>query len=128
MYKRQIQFQPTDSNVSINPDGTITVRESGNAASDSSRGKLRLVRFDRVATLLKDGASMFRAPDGTAPQPADTSVRVVQGTIEGSNVKPVVEMARMMELTRTYTLISNLLQQAGEHRRGALEKLAEVPA
>ena len=77
---------------------------------------------------MKDGASTFRAPDGAAPQPAETSVRVVQGTIEGSNVKPVVEMARMMELTRTYTMISNLLQQAGEHRRGALDKLAEVPA
>jgi len=37
-------------------------------------------------------------------------------------------MARMMELTRTYTLISNLLQQAGDHRRASLEKLAEVPA
>jgi flagellar basal-body rod protein FlgF/flagellar basal-body rod protein FlgG len=123
-----IQFQPTDGNVSINPDGTITVREAGNAASDSARGKLRLVRFERMATLLKDGASTFRAPDGTAPQPAETSVRVVQGTIEGSNVKPVIEMARMMELTRTYTMISNLLQQAGDHRRGALEKLAEVPA
>ena len=123
-----IQFQPTDSNVSINPDGTITVREAGNAASDSARGKLRLVRFDAVETLLKDGATTFRAPDGTAPQPAETSVRVVQGTIEASNVRPVVEMARMMELTRTYTTISNLLQQAGEHRRGALDKLAEVPA
>jgi flagellar basal-body rod protein FlgF len=123
-----IQFQPTDSNVSINPDGTITVREAGNSTSDSSRGKLRLVRFESVSTLLKDGAAMFRAPDGAAPQPADTSVRVVQGTIEGSNVRPVVEMARMMELTRTYTLISNLLQQAGEHRRASLEKLAEVPA
>jgi flagellar basal-body rod protein FlgF len=104
------------------------VREAGNAASDSSRGRLRLVRFDSVATLLKDGASMFRAPDGAAPQPADNSVRVVQGAIEGSNVKPVVEMARMMELTRTYTLISNLLQHAGDHRRASLEKLAEVPA
>jgi flagellar basal-body rod protein FlgF len=123
-----IQFQPTDSNVSINPDGTITVREAGNAASDSARGRLRLVRFERMSTLLKDGASTFRAPDGTAPQPAENTVRIVQGTIEGSNVKPVVEMARMMELTRTYTMISNLLQQAGDHRRGALEKLAEVPA
>ena len=45
-----IQFQQSDSNISINPDGTITVREGGNAASDSARGKLRLVRFERTAT------------------------------------------------------------------------------
>ena len=46
-----------DNNISINPDGTITVREGGNATSDSARGKLRLVRFDAVQTLLKDGSS-----------------------------------------------------------------------
>jgi flagellar basal-body rod protein FlgF/flagellar basal-body rod protein FlgG len=123
-----IQFQPNDNNVSINPDGTITVREGSNANSDSQRGKLRLVRFDQPQTLLKDTASTFRAPPGTAPQPAATSVRVVQGLIEASNVRPMVEMARMMELTRTYTQIATLLQQASEHRRAALDKLAEVPA
>jgi flagellar basal-body rod protein FlgF len=125
-----IQFQPTDSQISINPDGTITVKEAGNAALDSQRGRLRLVRFEQVATLLKDGASMFRAPDGTAPLPLPTgsNVRVIQGTIEQSNVSPVIEMARMIELTRTYTQIATLLQQAGEHRRGAIDKLAEVPA
>jgi flagellar basal-body rod protein FlgF len=123
-----IQLQPSDSNVSINPDGTITVREAGNAASDSPRGKLRLVRFDTVATLLKDGAASFRAPDGTVSQPPDARTRVLQGTIEQSNVRPVIEMSRMIELTRTYTQIANLLQQASDHRRGALEKLAEVPA
>jgi flagellar basal-body rod protein FlgF len=123
-----IQFQPTDSNVEINPDGTITVRESGNSTSDSPRGKLRLVRFDAVATLLKDGGAAFRAPDGTVPQPPDARTRVIQGTIEQSNVRPVVEMARMIELTRTYTAMSTMLQQASDHRRGALEKLAEVPA
>ena len=37
-------------------------------------------------------------------------------------------MAGMIELTRTYTAMSNMLQQASDHRRGALEKLAEVPA
>ena len=121
-----IQFQSTDSNVSINPDGTITVRESGNATSDSARGRLRLVRFERAATLLKDGASMFRAPDGTAPQPADTNVRVIQGTIEQSNVSPVLEMARMIEISRTYSILSGMIQQMGEHRRNAISRLADV--
>ncbi len=123
-----IQFQPTDNNISINPDGTITVREGGNSTSDSSRGKLRLVRFEQVQALLKDAGSTFRAPNGVAPQPADPNVRIVQGTIEQSNVRPVIEMARMMELTRTYTQIASLLQQASEQRRSAIERLAEVPA
>jgi len=121
-----IQFQSTDSDVSINPDGTITVREAGNATSDSARGKLRLVRFEQAGRLLKDGASMFRAPEGTAPQPADPNVRVIQGTIEQSNVSPVLEMARMVELTRTYSILSGMIQQMGEHRRNAISRLADV--
>ncbi|MGH6767560.1 MAG: flagellar basal-body rod protein FlgF [Xanthobacteraceae bacterium] len=122
-----IQFQTTDNKIAINPDGTITVREGSNANSDSARGKLRLVRFPEVQRLLKDGSSLFRAPEGVAPQPADVKTRIVQGAIEQSNVQSVVEMARMMELTRTYTQIAGLLQQASEQRRGAIEKLAEVP-
>lgn len=121
-----IQFQSTDSAISINADGTITVREAGNSTSDSARGKLRLVRFERMGTLLKDGASMFRAPDGTAPQPADLNVRVVQGTIEQSNVSAVLEMARMVEISRTYSILSNMIQQMGEHRRNAISRLADV--
>jgi flagellar basal-body rod protein FlgF/flagellar basal-body rod protein FlgG len=123
-----IQFQPTDSNVSINPDGTITVRENGNSRSDSQRGALRLVRFDQVQQLQKDGSSLFSAPNGVAPQAAPTSVRVVQGAVEQSNVRAVVEMARMIEVTRTYTQIAGLLQQQSDVRRSAIDKLAEVPA
>ena len=53
---------------------------------------------------------------------------MVQGAIEQSNVRGVVEMARMIELTRTYTQIAGLLQQTGEMRRNAIERLADVPA
>jgi flagellar basal-body rod protein FlgF len=123
-----IQFQATDNKITINPDGTITVREGANATSDANRGKLRLVRFAQKQGLLKDGSSSFRAPNGVAPQPADSTVRIVQGAIEQSNVNGVIEMARMMELTRTYAQIAGLLQQAGEQRRNAIDKLAEVPA
>ena len=81
-----------------------------------------------MQSLLKDGASSFRAPDGIAPQPADANVRVIQGAVEQSNVRPIIEMARMIEITRTYTQIAALLQQAGEQRRNAIDRLAEVPA
>ena len=53
---------------------------------------------------------------------------MVQGSIEKSNVRGVVEMTRMIEITRSYTQIAGLLQQQGDLRRTAIEKLAEVPA
>ena len=38
------------------------------------------------------------------------------------------EMARMVEITRTYEQISSLLQQQNSERTTALDKLAAVPA
>ena len=41
--------------------------------------------------------------------------------------KDVDEMARMIELTRHYQQIANLLQSHGDMRRNSIDKLAEVP-
>ena len=43
-------------------------------------------------------------------------------------MRGVVEMARMIEVTRTYSQIASMLQQHGDMRRTAIERLAEVPA
>jgi flagellar basal body rod protein FlgG len=37
-------------------------------------------------------------------------------------------MSRMIEVTRAYTQISTMLQQQGDLRKSAIEKLADVPA
>ena len=59
---------------------------------------------------------------------APTFVRITQGAIEKSNVRSVLEMTRMVEVTRSYTSVAQLLQQHSDMRRTAIEKLAEVPA
>jgi flagellar basal-body rod protein FlgF len=123
-----IQFQTTDSNISIGEDGTITVREGSSATSDSTRGTLQLVIFNNPDQLRKEGSSLFSAPAGAAPQPAPQTVRMVQGAIEQSNVSAVAEMARMIDITRTYSQIANILQQEASERTGAIDKLAAVPA
>jgi flagellar basal-body rod protein FlgF len=123
-----IQFQNTDHDISIGEDGTITVREGASATSDSTRGQLQLAHFDNATQLQKEGSSLFLAPPGVTPQLAPRAVRVVQGSIEQSNVSAVSEMARMVEITRTYEQISSLLQQQNTERTTALDKLAAVPA
>src|SRR6202795_1089816 len=102
-------FQPTDHDISIAPDGNVTVQEGINRI-DSVRGKLRLVSFADAQRLLKEGSNLYSAGTGAAAQP-DAASRVKQGFIEKSNVNSVTEMSLMIEVTRTYTQISNLLQQ-----------------
>jgi flagellar basal-body rod protein FlgF len=121
-----ITFQSTDHDVVISSNGIITVRE-GNSTADASRGKLQLVTFDQPQLLQKDGGSAFAAPDGTNASPAGPNVRVVQGAIEKSNVNGVTAMARMIEITRSYTDIANILQQQSDQRRNALSQLSQTP-
>lgn len=123
-----IVLQPTDRDISITKNGTIKVREGQSLNSDSTRGKLKLVTFANAQQLRKDGASTFAAPDGVAPTPVpDGKANVLQGSIEKSNVRPVIEMTRMIELTRAYTEVATMMQQQGELRKNSIQQLAEVP-
>jgi len=120
-----IVFQPTDKEITIAADGNVTVLEGTNRI-DSVRGKLRVVRFADAQGLVKEGSNLYAAGAGVA-QP-DTVSKVQQGYIEKSNVNSVAEMSRMIEVTRAYTSISAMLQQQGDLRKTALERLADVPA
>ena len=120
-----ITFQPTDRQISISPDGTISVRE-GNSKADSQRGKLRLVSFANPRQLQKDGNGTFNYAGNDAPAEAKTAT-IAQGALEKSNVRAVVEMSRMIEITRSYTQIAAMLQQQSDLGQSSIDKLADVP-
>jgi len=122
-----ITFQTTDHDVIISQSGIITVRE-GNSTADSPRGRLQLVGFDQPQLLQKDGGSVFAPPPGVNTTAPPQGARVLQGSIERSNVNPVAEISRMIQITRSYTDIANVLQQQSEQRRNALGQLAQVPS
>jgi flagellar basal-body rod protein FlgF len=122
-----IVFQPTDHDITISADGTITVQE-GTARTDSIRGKLRLVSFADAQKLLKQGDNLYSAGEGASTATVDTKSTVRQGFVEKSNVSSVIEMSRMIEINRTYANISNMLTQASDLHKSAIEKLADVPS
>lgn len=119
-----IIFQPKDRDITISADGTVSARV-GSAAADSQRGKLRTVSFDKPGQLQKDGSGTFAAPQ-TVTQVPDARSRIVQGAVEKSNVRSVIEMTRMIEVTRSYTQVATMLSQQSDMRRSAIEKLADV--
>jgi len=119
-----IQFDQNDSDILIASDGAISA-QNGNQIAD--RGKVRLVRFDDPQLLSKEGSSLYAAA-GQQPQPVTAATTLVQGSIEKSNVQPVVEMGRMIEVTRAYTSLANLMTRTDELRRTAINKLSDVSA
>jgi flagellar basal-body rod protein FlgF len=121
-----IVFQPTDHDIVVSADGTITVQE-GSAHADSIRGKLRLVSFTDAQKLLKQGNNLYSAGTGDGGT-QDTKSTIQQGFVEKSNVNSVMEMSHMVEVMRTYTNVANILQQQSDLHKNAIDKLADVPA
>lgn len=114
-----IQFAPTERGISISSDGTI-------ATNEGIRGRIRIARFDNLQDLQKDGVSQFRT-DAEPGEPG-ARTRVIQGAIEKSNVRPVAEMSRLVEVTRAYESVTSMIAKQDEIMRSAIERLAEVPA
>ena len=112
-------LDPDDTEISIALDGTVSTR-------DEERGRLRIVRFEDASQLNKQGDNLFSSD--AVPLPAEPRTRIMQGSIEKSNVQAVAEMGRMIEVTRAYSSLAQLLSRTDELRRTAIERLADVPA
>jgi flagellar basal-body rod protein FlgF len=81
--------------VSIGDDGTVS-------ANGKLAGRLKLVEFaDATQALTKEGSSLFAATGRQVAKEA-TSTRVVQGSLEMSNVSSLTEMVAMMQNTREF--------------------------
>jgi flagellar basal-body rod protein FlgF len=112
-----IEISTNETNPRITEDGTI-LTDQGN------RGRLRLARFAAPQTLRHEGSNLFSSP--TPAQPAGPQARVETGALERSNVKPVVEMSRMIEVQRAYSSITGIVARADELRRDAIRRLSDV--
>ncbi|MEQ8320741.1 MAG: flagellar hook-basal body complex protein [Rhodospirillales bacterium] len=94
-----IQIPVEASQISISADGTI-----------SADGEL----IEQIGVVIPDGELMrdsntyFSAPGGFGNA---TDFNVVQGALEQSNVSPVLEVARMIEVQRAYEAGQTLLER-----------------
>ena len=89
---QRIQFEERDVDILIGENGRITV-------NGQERGQIGVVEFNNRQELKRTYSTMFDA-NGQNPQIAVRS-RVLQGTLENSNVKPVTELVRLTELSRS---------------------------
>ena len=110
----------------IPPDaGQITIADDGTIATEQGDiGRVKLVDFPNPQSMKKEGDNLYNA-DG-ASEVAITDRHVTQGMLEGSNVNPVVEMNRMIELMRMFQMAQNMLTTDHDMQRGAIQKLTSV--
>ena len=125
-HRRPDHVSEPDHDIVISRTGIITVRE-GSPPPTRRAARCSSASFASRSVLQKDGASTFMAPPGVTSTTPSPNTRIVQGAIEKSNVNGVAEMARMIEITRSYTDIATILQQQGDLRKNALSQLSQLP-
>jgi flagellar basal-body rod protein FlgF len=99
-----------DGNVYVNTDYQddpfrLVSREENDWKGLKKLDALKIVDFPKDRFLAKQGASLWRATEesGDAAILAEGSrPKVSQGFVEASNVNPVLEMVRMIEVNRAY--------------------------
>lgn len=111
--------------ITIPADATeIIIDEKGIISTQNGQvGQLQVVEFDNVQDLEPVGNNLYRT-DG-AVNPAENT-RVSQGFLEGSNVNPITETSRMIEILREFQGIRRVLDGEHERLRKAIETLTRA--
>ena len=108
-------IQVHHNNFIVNERGEIVVNgdlsaDARNVVSMSSNNwsnpvvidKLKLVDFENIREIKKEGDSMYRETEYSGPPLPPGELKVIQGFLEKSNINIVREMVDMIEVQRSY--------------------------
>lgn len=117
-----ITITPNDGEINISPDGTISSVVNG---VGNQLAKLKVVDFANPRAMTKEGANLYSTTQtATAPE----TVNLRQGSLEASNVQPVIEISHMIEVMRAYEATATLAKSQEDMMRQAIDKLGSQPA
>ena len=107
-------FVPPDAaDLSVAADGTIST-------GGRPIGQIGLFQPINPTTMTREDGVMFLAEDGIEPA---ANGQILQGFLEGSNVDPISQIARMIEVQRAYEMGQSFLQTEDERVRNAMRSL-----
>lgn len=101
--------------VAIAPDGTIS-------AGGQPVGQIGLYAAVDPLGLIRENGVRFRSEAGVEPV---VEGRMLQGWLEESNVDPVLQVARMIEVSRAYELGQSFLEREDERIRSTIRDLSK---
>lgn len=110
----EIQIPEQITKVAIAADGTIS-------GDGEIFGRLGVVTPE--GELQQEGGTMFSAPEGYQPTEGG---QLVQGALEQSNVSPILEISRMIEVQRAYEAGQALFDKEDERVSRFIETLRQL--
>lgn len=104
-------------------NGVPTISAGGEISdpSGAALGQLKLVDFERIDLLAKDGQNLYRALPGA--NPVEIGPNLATGSIERSNVNAVEEMSRLVLLQRAFDASMQILQQQDRSTERLLQEI-----
>lgn len=109
-------FIPADArSITIGRDGTIS-------SEDQPLGQIGLMRPESAAELRRAQGTLLEPLGDLIP--AENTI-LHQGFLEESNVNPITEMARMIEIQRAYEMGQKFLEREDERVRNVIQTLGK---
>lgn len=108
--------------------GSVSITESGSITADGlgQIAQIGVFELQNLQSYERLGGGLFVPPEGVEAggmPPPDPQTRVVQGAVEDSNVQPVVEMTRMMDIQKAYDRAVKLMNGRDDLRSDMLRRL-----
>ncbi len=113
-----VVFAPEDTEIVISRDGTIST-------NNGELGKLRIVKFENDQDLERTAGAQFITDDINPPQDVEDA-NLIQGTLEGSNIEPIIEMTNMINVHRAYDSVRSFIDREDERQKKMINDLARV--
>ena len=107
---------PGDTKISVARDGTVSTQ-------NGVLGKLAVVKFDDEHRLRPGAGGLYDTEDTGTPV---ENPMVAQGMLEGSNVQPVIEMSRMIQVHRAYDAVKGFVEKEDDRMKKMIRDLSQV--
>ncbi len=111
---RPLQLSAADTELTVKADGTLR-------SQNGVIGQIAVVAPTDPNRITAEGGRLFRADVPTAPV---ARPKIVQGTVEDSNVQPIAEITRMISTERDFQFVSQMVEAEGQRRQSAIDKIA----
>ena len=115
-----IRLDPTAGAPTIARDGVIF-------QGKNPVGTIGLFDLDPSAKLTRNDTSSVISDKAAIPVQDFTKSGLVQGFVEGANVNPILEMAKMMEISRAFEQVTNTNQVNDQSLQDAIKTLGTNP-
>jgi flagellar basal-body rod protein FlgF len=112
--------------IDISKPGEISISPDGVVSQGTDRvGKVGVFKFGSLSALEKTGDNLYQNASNQQPVAApDAKIR--QGMLEASNVNPILQITKMVEVSRAYEQVTQMMSAEADLSRNSVARLGRL--